>query len=58
MFNEMVLLVRNFLKSGYGDHNFNTYRICTPEIVRPFGAYDNAIETSLIPSSWNVSAFH
>jgi hypothetical protein len=58
MFNEMVLLVRNFLKSGYGGHNFNTYRICTTEMLRPFGTYDNAIETSLIPTNLNVSACH
>jgi len=35
MFNERLVLVRNFLKSGYGQ-NFHTFKIYTTEMVRPF----------------------
>jgi len=47
MFNERLVLVYNFLKSGYGQ-NFHTFKIYTTEMIRPFKTYGNAIEASLL----------
>jgi hypothetical protein len=47
MFNEMLLLVRYFLKAGFGQ-SFHTSRIYTMEIVRPFKTYEYAIEAPLL----------
>jgi hypothetical protein len=47
MFNERLLLVRNFLKYGCGQ-NIRTSRIYTTEMLRPFKPYENAIEAFLL----------
>ena len=47
MFNERLVLVYNFLKSGYGQ-NFHILKIYTTEMVRPFKTYESAIEASLL----------
>jgi len=46
MFNETLVLARNFLKSGYGQ-NFHTFKIYTTEIVRSFKTYENAIDIDI-----------
>lgn len=47
MFNEKLLLVRNFLKYGCGQ-NFNTSTVFTTEKVRPFKTYENANVSCLL----------